>query len=114
MKEIKFRLIRNNKIVGYCEFNSWRPKYIEDNTTTWKPIVHDKKDLFTGFKDKNNKDIYEGDILKLSCIDTFGEKKEWVCDVTWRKGFIHPLPLDDWEVEVIGNIYENKELIKGK
>ena len=78
-----------------------------------------KKDLkimqYTGLKDKNNKEIYEGDIFHI------GSKKilyvvEWIdCGLKGRqiknKSWIG---LDYWkdDIEIIGNIYENSELIK--
>ena len=68
----------------------------------------------TGLKDKNGKLIFEGDIIKDLCID-------YICTVVWKKaefalkseygsyvGFNTP------EQEVIGNIYENPELLEVK
>lgn len=68
---------------------------------------------FTGFNDKNCKEIYEGDIIE---IDNVGTKLRR--EVEFYNGAFH-LPrtqgftiADDWSImEVIGNIYENPDLL---
>lgn len=71
---------------------------------------------FTGLKDKNSTEIYEGDIL----IDDTGEPIEyWVVKFS-DGGFIgectgvaEPL-FELTNLEVIGNIHENPELVEEK
>lgn len=73
---------------------------------------------YTGLKDKNGKEIYEGDIVKTK----WQNKAEMIwleCDAAFALRTVGDVVKDeimygfkDTEMEIIGNIYENPELIK--
>ena len=69
---------------------------------------------FTGLKDKNGKDIYEGDICSTDSKE-YAMNKSVVWDARHaRFEFDYPLGksiLQRSSIEVIGNIYENPELL---
>ena len=87
---------------------------------------------FTGLLDKNNKEIYEGDIVKFFASNGFGQPMESWGDIIldeyyWKVNNIHykwPNPPSNdfdsvrfyrnWNRKIIGNIFENPELLNEK
>lgn len=70
----------------------------------------------TGLKDKNGKLIYEGDIVKFK-TELFGKPKQIIwdeCHYILKDTFIIlcDMEIKQFGLEVIGNIYENPELLE--
>jgi len=82
---------------------------------------------YTGIKDKNGKEIWEGDILHHKWHSGYEQIEETVSEVKWRNGAfvvddkkradwllsIHSLAEHWASVEIIGNIHDNPDLLEG-
>lgn len=71
---------------------------------------------YTGLHDKNGKEIYEGDILKGTFYGFPMPEYDYVFQIYWdekEKGFMASY-FEPSECEVIGNIYDNPELLGGE
>ena len=70
---------------------------------------------YTGLKDKNEKDIYEGDICKAVWDDIYKIGHTKIFEVKYNNGYHNPYSgnchAHNKTLEVIGNIYENPELL---
>lgn len=115
-KEIKFRLrIKGQKEFEYVSLDD----FIEDYGLSERLCIVEvlSKDEFTGLKDKNNKEIYGGDI-----VNEKNERGESAIVKFIDGSFVfwagnEQSPCQEWyiknnDIEVIGNIYENPELLK--
>ena len=90
-----------------------------------KNCLHDDLELmqFTGLRDKNGNEIYEGDVVEYKFPDTpFDKGRITTGEISYLEDKASfrlindeygELPIhDDIDIEVVGNIYENSELIK--
>lgn len=136
MREIKFRAKHGKEwVYGDLHLNSGKMPHIHSDPFTLKSINTETIGQYTGLKDKNGKEIYEGDILRsdeypFNCdgVDNYFAEIVWadnVCcfyRITFKnpkstvRGISHGIceQLDEEDIksfEVIGNIYDNKELL---
>lgn len=132
MRDILFRGKRRDHC-GWCQgayINVIEPEIVGKNG--WLHVDPETVGQYTGMVDQNGKQIFEGDIVWGGMANTkvhrgvvsFGRYQNWINGDGYDMGFfIEWVDYEYWrkelaywveegEIEVIGNIHENPELLK--
>lgn len=133
MREIKFRAqtrIKNQWVYGSLIDYNPRDKmdihHCTEEGCWFVNVLPETVGQYTGLKDKNGKDIYEGDLIHSKFSDgkdcnhivvwedgSFRLKsKSWSGDWDYDCGKLYQKWLTEQEKEVIGNIHDNPEILK--
>lgn len=109
-REIKFRAW-NSENMFYSHNNSKNEAVIQ--LSWFFDRLRDGELLmqFTGLKDKNGVDIYEGDVMGWECYEGTKHQVRWVVEYNLNQGFKTWSSTKNDEI-VLGNIHENPELLK--
>lgn len=131
MREIKFRCWHDNKMqrVNYIDFAHEKIDLFASDTIKFKEGVLMQ---YTGLKDKNGKEIYEGDICDMSILggdhalmkisiqhgcagfEPLYPDKVHPYDRCWNSFWDEHVLWNARYFTIIGNIYDNPELLEEK
>lgn len=137
MREIKFRGVANREGGGIelvygdlstncndgCVYKDTHPDRISWRTETGgfasKPIRKGTRMQNTGLKDKNGKEIFEGDLVRVDLTsDDISEEYRgrvfiWTANMRLGDDETHNIAiLEPSHLEIIGNIFTNPELLE--